>query len=212
MFDDKRQNLVKKLQRAGYIKSDIVKEAFLEIPREKFVPDNIKEKAYIDSPMEIGNGQTISAPHMVAIMCEELHLEKGQKVLEIGTGSGYHGSIVSKIIGNSGHVYSIERHENLAEKARENIKKANIENMTVFVGDGSEGLPKHQPYDRIFVTCASPEIPKQLLNQLKDPGKILIPVGRMFCELKRIEKIDGKLSTKNLGGCAFVPLVGKYGH
>jgi len=212
MNSEKIEYLVNKLEQLGYIKSDIVKKAFLQIPREEFVPENLKNSAYVDSPLEIGSGQTISAPHMIAIMCEELHLKNGQKVLEIGTGSGYHAAIVSKIIGDSGHVYSIERYETLANKARSNLKKVNIENVTVEVGDGSEGLKKYQPYDRIYVTCAAPEIPRPLIDQLNDPGILLIPVGRMFCELKKFEKKNGRDSTKNLGGCAFVPLVGKYGH
>ncbi len=211
-FKNKRINLAEKLERLNYIKMDIVKNAFLEVPRENFVPDRVKNRAYIDSPMEIGSGQTISAPHMIAIMCEELDLKPGQKILEIGTGSGYHAAIISNIIGEKGHVYSIERYENLAERARNNLKNANIKNVTVEVGDGSGGLAEYQPYDRIYVTCAAPDIPKPLIDQLKDPGKLLIPVGRMFCELKRFEKKDGKTSTKSLGGCAFVPLVGKYGH
>ena len=211
-FKYQRINLVKKLEKSNYIKSNIVKKAFLEVPRELFIPLKIKSRAYIDTPMEIGSGQTISAPHMIAIMCEELDLKPGQKILEIGTGSGYHAAIVSKIIGKKGHVYSIERHENLAEKAINNIKKADIKNVTVEFGDGSEGLPKYKPYDRIYVTCAAPEIPKPLIDQLNDPGKLLIPVGRMFCELKKFEKKYGKTFTKNLGGCAFVPLVGKHGH
>jgi len=212
MYENRRENLVKKLEQKGYIKSDVVKKAFLKVPREDFIPENMKERAYTDSPIEIGSGQTISAPHMIAIMCEELNLKSGQKILEIGTGSGYHAAIVANIIGKSGHVYSVERHLNLADKAKENLKKVNIKNVTVEVGDGSKGLSEFQPYDRIFVTCASPDIPKHLINQLKDPGMILIPVGRMFCELKRFEKNKGKTFIKNLGGCAFVPLIGKYGH
>ena len=212
MMSEERQELVKKLIQKDYLKSEKVKNAFFEISRENFVSKKDKNKAYIDTPIQIGSGQTISAPHMIAIMCEELDLKPGQKVLEIGTGSGYHAAVVSKIIGKSGHVYSIERHENLAEKAKINIQKACIKNVSVEVGDGSRGLSKYQPYDRIYVTCAAPEIPKPLVDQLKDPGKLLIPVGRMFCELIRLEKKMGKTYTYNLCDCAFVPLIGKYGH
>lgn len=212
MYEKNRKDLVKKLELKGYIKSDVVKQAFLKVPREEFIPENMKDQAYADSPLEIGSGQTISAPHMIAIMCEELFLKPGQKILEIGTGSGYHAAIVADITGKSGHIYSVERHSNLADKAKENLRKVNIKNVTVEIGDGSKGIPKFQPYDRIFVTCAAPDIPQTLVDQLKDPGMLLIPVGSMFCELKRFEKNKGKTSVKNLGGCAFVPLIGEYGH
>jgi protein-L-isoaspartate(D-aspartate) O-methyltransferase len=149
---------------------------------------------------------------MVAIMVEALEIKKGQKVLEIGTGSGYHAAIVSKLVGKAGNVYTIERFSNLAEKAKKNLKIAGITNITVKIGDGSEGFKKNAPYDRIYVTCAAPYVPSPLIEQLKDHGKLLIPVGNMFCELKLIEKKGKNVTTKDLGGCAFVPLVGKYGH
>ena len=212
MFKYERERLIQKLVLEGYIKSDKVKDAFLKIPREAFVPDYKKTFAYRDSPLEIGSGQTISAPHMVAIMCEALDIHEGQKILEIGAGSGYHAAIVSQLVGEKGHVYTIERFGSLAENAEENLKNTGNTNVTVEVGDGSEGLKKYAPYDRIYVTCAAPNIPQQLLDQLKDFGKLLIPVGNMYCELQLIEKKDKKISTKNLGGCVFVPLVGKYGH
>ncbi len=212
MFEQERKRLVDNLISEGYIKSDEVKNAFLKVAREKFVPDSLKIRAYIDTPLEIGHGQTISAPHMVAIMCEALDIKKDQKILEIGAGSGYHAAIVAHIIGGNGHVYTIERFEKLAKRAKDNLKKSGITNVTIKTGDGSEGFEKHKPYDRIYVTCASPGIPQPLINQLKDFGKLLIPVGKMFCELKLIEKKGIELVSKNLGGCVFVPLVGKYGH
>lgn len=210
-FENERKNLVEMLKRQHRIKTKPVEKSFLEIPRENFVPYNIKKYAYSDRPLEIGNGQTISAPHMVAIMCEVLDLKEGQKILEIGAGSGYHSAIVSKIIGKKGMVYTVERFEKLAETAKQNLKKTNIENVTVIVGDGSEGLGKYAPYDRIYVTCAAPDIPIPLVEQLKDGGKILIPVGRMICDLILLEKKDDNIVKKSFGGCAFVPLVGKHG-
>ncbi len=212
MFGEERKKLVESLTKKGYIKTDIVKNAFLKVPRETFIPRNYKNVSYVDSPQQIGSGQTISAPHMVAIMCEELDLKEGQKVLEIGVGSGYHAAVVSEIVSKKGHVYSIERFKNLTEKAKENLKKTGIENVSIKTGDGSEGLEEYAPYDRIYVTCAAPDVPDPLINQLKDPGKLLIPVGRMFCQLVLVEKSEGKIKKKNLMGCAFVPLVGKYGH
>jgi len=207
-----RKELVEKLIKLGYLKSINIINAFNQTPRENFISISLKEKAYFDSPLEIGFNQTISAPHMIAIMCEALDLKKGQKILEIGTGSGYHAAIVSKIIGNSGFIYTIERHDDLAVKAKENFKRLDIKNIKVCVGDGSEGLEEYKPYDRIYVTCAAPEIPQPLISQLKTYGQLLIPVGKLFCELILLKKEKNKIITNNLGGCAFVPLIGKYGH
>lgn len=212
MFNTSREQLVNRLVKDSYIKSDIVKKAFLTIPRENFVPEYLKLQAYVDRPLEIGKGQTISAPHMVAIMCEALDIQKGQKILEIGAGSGYHAAIVSQLLGEKGHIYTIERFEDLAKTAEQNLKNTDITNVTVVVGDGSEGLKKYEPYARIYVTCAAPSIPNPLVDQLKDHGKLLIPVGSMYCELKLIEKKGKETRSKDLGGCVFVPLVGKYGH
>jgi protein-L-isoaspartate(D-aspartate) O-methyltransferase len=212
MISEKKKYLINHLEKSNYIKSVQVKKAFEKVPREQFIPEVQEEYAYADTPLSIGSGQTISAPHMIAIMVEALDLSPGLKVLEIGTGSGYHAAIVSRIIKDDGHVYSIERYTELADKARNNLDKAGIENVTVEVGDGSKGLSKYQPYDRIYVTCAAPSIPNPYMQQLNDPGIILIPVGRTYCELVKFEKQQGKVTSKNLGGCAFVPLIGKYGH
>lgn len=211
-INDKCLELVNNLKSEGRIYTKEVEKAFLETPRDMFVPESLKRVAYVDTPLEIGNGQTISAPHMVAIMVEALDLKKGQKVLEIGTGSGYHAAIVSKLVGKDGHVYTIERFISLAENAKKNLENAGITNVTVETGDGSEGLQKNAPYDSIYVTCAAPYVPSPLIEQLKDSGKLLIPVGEMICELKLIEKKGKNVTSKNLGGCAFVPLVGKFGH
>ena len=212
LYEDSRIKLVEMLKLEGRIKSKEVEKAFLEIPRENFVPNEIKKYAYADTPLEIENGQTISAPHMVAIMVEELDIKIGQKILEIGAGSGYHAAIVAKLVGKKGHVYTIERFSSLTEFSKKNLEKTGITNVTVETGDGSEGLQKYAPYDRIYVTCAAPDIPKPLIEQLKDGGKLMIPIGRTICNLILIEKQKDKLNYKDLGGCAFVPLVGKYGH
>ena len=211
MFKDKRETLVASLKREGIIRTAEVEKAFLEVPRENFVPEMIKDYAYVDTPLEIGNGQTISAPHMVAIMCEALDIKKGQSILEIGAGSGYHAAIVSKIVGENGHVYTVERFPSLAERAKKNLENAGIKNVTVETGDGSEGLPQHAPYERIYVTCAAPEIPKPLVEQLKDLGKMLVPVGRLICNLELIEKKGNKVTSEDICGCSFVPLIGKHG-
>ena len=188
-YSIQRTRLVETLKKEGRITSHHVEEAFLSIPRELFVPENKRSYAYIDRPLDIGNGQTISAPHMVAIMVEELQLEKGHKVLEIGAGSGYHAAIVSKIIGPEGKVYSIERIALLVNKAKDNLEKTGISNVEVIKGDGSMGFEDHVPYDRIYVTCAAPVVPKPLIDQLNcDQGVLLIPVGKMICELQRLTK------------------------
>lgn len=212
MANEKKKTLIQELEQNRYLQSQPVKKAFKKISREQFIPEQLREHAYVDMPLFIGNGQTISAPHMIAIMIEELELKPGLKVLEIGTGSGYHAALVSQIIGPEGHVYSIERFEKLAEQAKINLENANIENVTVKQGDGSLGLSNYQPYDRIFVTCAAPSIPQPLKDQLDDPGILLIPVGKTFCQLVKYKKENGMESSKNLMGCSFVPLVGEFGH
>jgi protein-L-isoaspartate(D-aspartate) O-methyltransferase len=212
MYEQGREQLVHNLRRQGYIKTERVEKAFLKIPRETFLPDSLKNYAYVDTPLNIGQGQTISAPHMVAIMCESLDIKDDQKILEIGTGSGYHAAIVAQLVGEAGYVYTIERFESLAEKAKKNLKRIGCTNVIVEVGDGSCGLPLYQPYDRIYVTCAAPYIPQPLIDQLQDFGKVLVPIGDMYCELTLLEKVKEKSVTHRLGGCVFVPLVGKFGH
>jgi protein-L-isoaspartate(D-aspartate) O-methyltransferase len=212
MYKQEREQLVTNLYREGYIKTESVKQAFLTIPREAFLPDSLKNYAYVDTPLDIGHGQTISAPHMVAIMCESLDLKNCQKILEVGTGSGYHAAIVAQLVGETGHVYTIERFESLAKKAKENLTHIGCTNVIVEVGDGSCGLPLYQPYDRIYVTCAAPDLPQPLIDQLRDCGKLLVPIGDKFCELILLEREKGKSIMHRLGSCVFVPLVGKYGH
>jgi protein-L-isoaspartate(D-aspartate) O-methyltransferase len=211
MYEKERQRLISQLENQGYIRTQAVKDSFLKTPREEFLPRIVQRYAYVDIPLDIGNGQTISAPHMVAIMCEALDIQEGMNILEIGSGSGYHAAIVSQLVGKTGNIFTIERFESLAKQAIENLTNAKITNVTVEVGDGSCGLPNHQPYDRIYVTCAAPSVPSPLLAQLRDPGKLLIPIGDIYCELTLIEKKQGKTTTQYLGGCMFVPLVGKYG-
>jgi protein-L-isoaspartate(D-aspartate) O-methyltransferase len=211
MFEHDKKQLALRLRKEGYIKSNRVEHAFLTIPREEFVPRNLRNYAYVDTPLDIGNGQTISAPHMVAIMCEALDIQKGHNILEIGTGSGYHAAIVAELVGKTGVVYSIERFASLATRAQQNLQNIHCSNVKVEVGDGSCGLPAYQPYDRIYVTCAAPSIPQALIDQLKDPGKLLIPIGDMYCELTLLVKEKKRQTLHQLGGCVFVPLVGRYG-
>ena len=210
-LEEKRILLIKQLEREKRIITKKVAQAFLNTRRELFISGQLVSAAYADRPLSIGYDQTISAPHMVAIMVEELDIHPNQKILEIGSGSGYHAAIVSHLVGKKGQVFSIERIPSLAEISKKNLLKAGISNVTVICSDGSEGYEKEAPYDRIYVTCASPGIPDPLIEQLKDNGKLLIPVGDRFCDLQRVTKINNKINIDYLGGCAFVPLIGKYG-
>jgi protein-L-isoaspartate(D-aspartate) O-methyltransferase len=206
-FEIEKNGLIEELRYHGI--SERVLSAMRKVPRHLFVPEKEQRNAYADYPLPIGWGQTISAPHMVAIMCDLLDIQEGMKILEIGAGSGYHAAVMAVLAG-SGHVYAVETIEGLAQFARENLKKAGISNVTVTVGDGSLGLPDFAPYDRISVACASPEILDTLTEQLKVGGRLVIPVGRYFQELYLVTKTDGwKKEAK--GGVVFVPLVGKKG-
>lgn len=189
---------------------DRVVAAMSKTPRELFVPEHMKSLAYDDHPLLIGWGQTISAPHMVAIMCEVLDLHEGMKVLEVGGGSGYHAAVIAELVGPKGHVYAVERIPELAQKARQNLESAGYTNVTVVVGDGSCGLLEHAPYDRISVACAAPDVPAPLKEQLATGGKLAIPVGSHLQELLLITKTNG-FETKRCGGVIFVPLIGSYG-
>ena len=206
-FEDQKGRLINDLSRHGI--SERVLDAMRRVPRHLFVPEREQKNAYADYPLSLGWGQTISAPHMVAIMCDLLDISDGMTILEIGAGSGYHAAVIAELAG-SGHVYAVEVIEGLALFARENLKKAGINNVTVLVEDGSLGLPGHAPYDRISVACAAPDIPETLTEQLKPGGKLVIPVGRAFQELYLITKING-LKKEAKGGVVFVPLVGKKG-
>ncbi|VVB87378.1 Protein-L-isoaspartate O-methyltransferase [uncultured archaeon] len=206
-FEAQKHRLIEDLRQHGI--SERVLDAMLRVPRHLFVPEREQKNAYTDYPLAIGWGQTISAPHMVAIMCDLLDIQDGMKVLEIGAGSGYHAAVMAELAG-SGHVYAVELIEGLALFARNNLKKAGISNVTVLVEDGSLGLPRFAPYDRISVAAAAPDIPDALTDQLKEGGKLVIPVGRYAQELYLITKMNG-IKNDEKGGVVFVPLVGKKG-
>ncbi len=206
-FEVQKNRLIEELRLHDI--SERVLSAMRKVPRHLFVPEKEQRNAYADYPLPIGWGQTISAPHMVAIMCELLDIQDSMKILEIGAGSGYHAAVMALLAG-SGHVYAVERIEGLAHFARDNLKKAGITNVTVIVEDGSLGLPGYAPYDRISVACAAPEILDTLTAQLKEGGKLVIPVGKYFQELYLVTKTNG-LKKEAKGGVVFVPLVGKKG-
>ncbi len=215
-FEKQRLIVLERLIRSGVVKSKRVKNAFLKVPREDFLPRKLRLRAYEDTPLPIGWGQTISAIHMVLIMLEELKLSKGLKVLEIGTGSGYHAALCAELIksNSKGCVYTVERIKPLAVFALKNIVKTGYRKwVRVFHRDGSKGLPEKAPFDRILVTAASPCIPPPLIEQLNDPGIMVIPVGglHLWQDLVVVEKIKGRIKQVNRGGVAFVPLIGEYG-
>jgi len=219
-FEEKRKRLVESLKDRGILTKPEVIKAMLIVPRHKFVPKDAESSAYMDSPLSIGLGQTISAPHMNAMMCEYLKLKEGDKVLEIGTGSGYHAALCAELVAtknteNPGHVYTIERHEELVKNARRSLEATGYENIvTVIHGDGTLGYPKEAPYDKILVTAASPsKIPLPLRDQLKDGGILCIPAGsKNFGQiLYIIKKNKEEFKTKKITGVRFVPLIGKFG-
>jgi protein-L-isoaspartate(D-aspartate) O-methyltransferase len=192
--------------------SETVISAMSRVKRELFVPESLKSRAYDDTPLPIGLGQTISAPHMVAIMCHLLDLEPGMTVLEVGGGSGYHAAVMADLVGPQGHVYTVERMADLAELARENLARAGIENVTVIQADGSLGLPEHAPYDRISVAATAPSVPEPLKEQLRVGGKMVLPVGRDYQELYLVKKESGdRFSVSRKMGVVFVPLIGAEG-
>lgn len=186
-----------------------VLEAFRKIPRESFVPENERAFAYDDIPLPIGEGQTISQPYMVAVMTELLQLKGKEKVLEIGTGSGYQSAVLAEL---SDKVYTIERVGELSKKAESIIKKLGYHNVTFLVGDGTKGHPEASPYDAVMVTAACPSIPRPLFEQLKEGGRLVLPVGERYHQLlTRVIKRAGKMEIEESIPCVFVPLIGKYG-
>jgi protein-L-isoaspartate(D-aspartate) O-methyltransferase len=210
---NERRDMVAGLRGRGLVFSKRVEEALLKVPRHLFVPEAVRPQAYRDTPLPIGDGQTISAPHMVAVMAEALDLREGHKVLEIGTGSGYNAAVMAELVGPTGKIISLERHPSLAEKAGRLLQEAGYGNVQLVVGDGSLGYPEEAPYDRISVTCGAPRVPNALAEQLKEGGTMLIPVGGLeYQSLLRVRKLGGKLQSEDLGSVVFVPLIGEKGH
>lgn len=211
-FAKERERMVHRLGEQGYVATERVAEAIRRVPRHAFLPGR-EDEAYLDAPVGIGLGQTISAPHMVAIMVEALDARPGMRVLEVGAGSGYHAAVVAELVAPGGRVWSVERVPELVARARENLLRAGFaERVEVVEGDGSEGLPAHAPFDRIYVTCAAPRVPEPLLAQLAPQGRLLVPVGNRYQqELLLVERGPEGTRERRLGGCVFVPLVGKHG-
>ncbi len=206
-----REKLIQHLISSGYLKSERVIKAMRKVPRHEFLPPQQERHAYEDCPLIIGSGQTISAPHMVAIMTEALEVGKKDKILEVGSGSGYQAAILAELA-SQGEIYTMETILQVKEFAEKNLSKLGYKNVVIILGDGTKGYQEKAPYDKIMVTAAAPKIPSDLIQQLRVLGKLLVPVGgRMYQELISVEKKENKIEKKNLGGCVFVPLVGKDG-
>ncbi|MBP1909689.1 protein-L-isoaspartate O-methyltransferase [Methanolobus bombayensis] len=209
-YERERKKLVNALRE--YNISERTLNAIKKVPRHLFVPSVQIANAYVDHPLPIGYAQTISAPHMVAMMCDLLDLQEGQKILEVGAGSGYNAAVMSEIIGTKGRIYSIERLEKLSVFAQENVKKAGYSNVEIINADGSLGYPEHAPYDRICVTASAPCTPQPLVEQLKPEGTMILPEGKRYQRLYIIKKdIEGNITKEDRGGVIFVPLVGDHG-
>lgn len=185
-------------------------DAFLKVPRHRFVLAKYQNDAYLDIPLSIGEGQTISQPSLVAVMTQALELKGREKVLEVGTGSGFQAAILSHL---AKKVYTIEIIGRLADKAARTLKKLHCNNVHVEIGDGSQGLPHYAPYDAIIVTAAGNQIPGPLIDQLKVGGRIVIPVGdKLFGQqLKVGRKVGNTVKFIDIEPVTFVPLVGKFG-
>ncbi|MHC3436850.1 protein-L-isoaspartate(D-aspartate) O-methyltransferase [Natrialbaceae archaeon A-gly3] len=206
-YSDARRRMVEGLERSGRVTDDRVLEALEAVPRHDFLPENRRESAYADRPLPIGDGQTISAPHMVAIMAELLELAPDERVLEIGTGCGYHAAVTAELVGDD-NVYSVEYSEELARKARRKLADLGYD-VNVRVGDGREGWPEGAPYDAAYFTCAASEFPEPVVDQVRPGGRLLAPIGTGHQTLVHARKReDGTLERSEHGAVRFVRMRG----
>lgn len=216
------ESLVNSMLKQGIIRNQKTAQTMLLTPRSKFLPPNLQAYSAKDTPLNIGFGQTIPAPQIVAVINENLKLAVNHKVLEVGAGSGWHAATMAELVASPdvprsewGHIYTVEIIPELAEQSRRNIRNNGYgDRVTIISADGSKGYPEKAPYDRIVITAAAPEIPAPLLEQLKSGGIIIIPIGKggMFQNLIRVTKVaDEKILKENLGGVAFASLTGAFG-
>ena len=208
IFTQKRQNMVLNQLKSRDIINPEVLQAMLTVPRHQFIDEHIRESAYNDYPLAIGEGQTISQPYIVALMTQLLELKGDEKVLEIGTGSGYQAAVLAEIVEE---IYTVEIYESLSKKSEKLLTDLGYQNIKFKVGDGYHGWEEHAPYDAIIVTCAPDHVPPSLLQQIKDDGgRIVIPVGGIWMvqTLMKIEKTEGQIKSKGIPGVRFVPMIG----
>lgn len=209
-FAIQRQKMVEDQLRARGISDERVLAAMRRVPRHEFVDIAFREQAYADHPIPIGESQTVSQPYIVARTIAALSLKESDRVLEIGAGSGYQTAILAELCQT---VYAVERHASLAQTAEQTLSRLGYRNITMIVGDGSHGFPEGAPYDAIAVSAAAPELPQPLLEQLRDGGRMVLPVGPHEAQrLELVQKQEGRLLIKVLEGCRFVPLIGAYGY
>lgn len=202
-FTSARNRMVSRLENSGRIDRSATAAAIRAVPRHEFVSSGQRSEAYADRPLGIGEGQTISAPHMVAMMIDLLELEPGDHVLEIGTGCGYHAAVTAEIVGAE-NVYSVEYHETLAEQAKEKLERTGYGDVHIRVGDGNNGWPEYAPYDAAYLTCAPEQLPERVFDQVPD-GVIVGPVGTTRQELVRVRRTNGETDTREThGGVRFV--------
>jgi protein-L-isoaspartate(D-aspartate) O-methyltransferase len=205
-----RRSMVESQLRARGIRDDRVLAAMSHVPRHEFVSAEHRDQVYEDHPIPIGEGQTLSQPYIVAVTLEALALDPADAVLEIGTGSGYQTALLSEL---TRRVYSIERHASLARAAEATLARLGYVNIDVVIGDGSRGIPEHAPFDAVVVSAAAPQIPPLLFEQLREGGRMVIPVGPAHAqELQLVRKHAGQPVVSNLEGCRFVPLIGSEGY
>lgn len=200
-----RQQMVDSQLRDRGISDPRVLDAMLSVPRHEFVPELYRDQAYEDHPLPIGDGQTISQPYIVALMLETLQLKPDENVLEVGTGSGYVTALLAEL---AAQVFSIERHATLAESARNRLAALGYTNVRIFDGDGALGLPGYAPFDAILVSAAAAKLPPALLSQLRDGGRMIIPIGSPdFQQLHFIRMVNGRAVDSLRESVRFVPLV-----
>jgi len=205
----RRSQLVHHLRATGEVTDERVLDAIGAVPRERFIDARQAHEAYSDEPLPIGSDQTISQPLVVALMTEALHVAAGDHVLEIGTGSGYQAAVLQEL---GAKVTTIERIPKLATRAAERLLELEYNDIDVHIGDGSKGWPEGSPYDGIIVTAGAPSVPKSLLEQLADGGRLVAPIGPAQAqELLQVSRSGSRFRTERLGPVAFVPLIGAEG-
>lgn len=207
-YEKLRRGLIEKIREKGIHDLEVLR-AFDQVPRHLFVPEAVRHRAYVDGPLPIGFGQTASQPSLQALYLQTLHIRPGDKVLEVGTGSGYQTALLAHL---AGHVYSVERVRELSLRSRSVLDHLRLRNVALLIGDGTVGWSRYAPYDAILVAAGAPAVPEALVAQLAPGGRMLIPVGdRAEQKLMLYRRTDDGVETEALTSCTFVPLIGRFG-